>query len=51
MVTQVDDASRPELVVDQIRRLSFESETRMVAVPVSGMPEQEGIEVVWERIG
>jgi hypothetical protein len=50
LVTHVDDASRPELLVDQVRRLRFESETRMVAVPVSGMPAQKGIEVVWERI-
>lgn len=51
LVTQADDASRPELVVDQIRRIHFESPTRMVMIPVSGVPGQSGIEVVWERIG
>lgn len=50
-VTRVDDASWPDLMVDQVRHPRFESETRMVAIPVSGMPEQNGIEVVWERIG
>jgi hypothetical protein len=51
LVTRADDASRPELVVDQVRRIRFESPTRMVAMPVSGVPGQGGIEVVWERIG
>ena len=50
LVTQADDASRPELVVDQIRRIRFESSTRMVAIPVSGVPGQRGIEVIWERV-
>jgi hypothetical protein len=50
LITRADDASRPELIVEQIRRLRFESETRMVAVPVSGIPGQSGIEVVWERV-
>ena len=50
LVTRVDDASNPHLMVDQVRHLRFESETRMVAIPVSGMPDQQGIEVVWERI-
>src|SRR5262245_41207772 len=38
LVTRVDDASTPELMVNQVRRLCFASETRMVAIPVSGMP-------------
>ena len=50
LVTQADDASRPELVVNQIRRIRFESSTRMVAIPVSGVPGQSGIEVIWERV-
>ena len=29
----------------------FESDTRMVAVLISGLPEQRGAEVVWERVG
>jgi hypothetical protein len=45
-----DDASRPELVVDQVRHIRFESPTRMVAIPVSGVAGANGIEVVWERI-
>jgi Lipocalin-like domain len=50
LITWVDDASKPELIVKQVRRIRFESETRMVAVPVSGLPGQSGIEVVWERV-
>jgi len=50
LVTRADDASRPELVVDQIRHIRFESPTRMVAIPVSGVAGGNGIEVVWERI-
>jgi hypothetical protein len=51
LVTRADDAPKPELVVDQVRRIRFEGENRFVAVPVSGLPGQSGIEVVWERIG
>ena len=51
LVTRADDASRPELLVEQVRRLRFESPTRMMAVPVSGVPGANGIEVAWERIG
>ena len=51
LVVRVDEASRPELMIEQVRRLRFESDTRMMAVPVAGLPEQAGIEVVWERVG
>ena len=51
LVTRADDASKPELIVEQVRRIRFESPTRMVALPVSGVPGQGGIEFVWERIG
>ena len=51
LVVRVDGASRPELVVEQLRRLRFEGDRRMVAVPVAGLPAQAGIEVVWERVG
>lgn len=51
LVTRADDASKPELVVDQVRRIRFEGENRLVAVPVSGLPGQSGTEVVWERVG
>jgi hypothetical protein len=50
LVTRADDASKPELVVDQVRRIRFEGENRLVAVPVSGLPGQSGTEVVWERV-
>jgi hypothetical protein len=51
LVTSPDDASRPEHMVQQVRHLRFESDTRMVAVLISGLPEQRGTEVVWERVG
>ena len=50
LITRADDASKPELIVDQVRRIRFESESQMVAVPVSGVPGQTGIEGVWERV-
>jgi hypothetical protein len=50
LITWVDGASKPEVIVEQVRHIRFESETRMVAVPVSGLPGQSGIEVVWERV-
>jgi hypothetical protein len=31
-----DDASRPELIVDQERRVRFDGPNRMMVVPVSG---------------
>lgn len=50
LTTLVDDASRPEFIVDQVRRILFENENRMVVVPTSGLPNQTGIEVVWEKV-
>jgi hypothetical protein len=50
LVTRADDASRPELVVDQVRHIRFESPTRMVAIPISGVAGGNGSEVVWEPI-
>ena len=50
LITQADDASKPELIVEQVRRIRFEGETRMIAVPVSGLPGQAGVELVWERV-
>ena len=51
LVTQADDASRPELITEQIRRIRFESAGRMVVVPVSGVSGHSGIEFVFDRIG
>jgi len=50
-VTHPDDASRPELIVDQVRRVEFDGPNRMTVVPVSGVPGYGGIDFVWERIG
>jgi hypothetical protein len=51
LVTRADDASNPELIIEQVRRIRFESPTRVVAIPVSGVPGRSGIELLWERIG
>lgn len=50
LVTRADTASTPDLLVDQIRRIRFESTTRMVMEAVSGVAGQRGTEVVWERV-
>ena len=52
LVTHADGASEPELIVDQVRNIRFESPTRMVATPVSDLPNQSSrLETVWERVG
>jgi hypothetical protein len=52
LATQVEDASQPELIVEQVRRIRFESPTRMVAVPVSGVTGSFiGVEIAWGRVG
>jgi hypothetical protein len=50
LVTRADTASTPDLLVDQIRRIRFESTTRMVMEAVSGVAGQGGTEAVWERV-
>jgi hypothetical protein len=50
LVTRADAASAPDLLVDQIRRIRFESTTCMVMEAVSGVAGQRGTEVVWERV-
>ena len=50
LVTRADTASNPDLLVDQIRRIRFESATRMVMEAISGVAGQGGTEVVWERV-
>ena len=51
LVTKADDASRPELIVEQVRKVRFDGPNRMTVVPTSGMPGYSGVNVVWERIG
>ena len=52
LVTHADGASQPELIVDQVRNVRFESPTRMVLTPVAGLRNQSsGLETVWERVG
>jgi len=52
LVTRGDSASKPELIVDQVRHIRFESPTRIVATLVSGLPNHSSrLETVWERVG
>jgi hypothetical protein len=51
-VCHVDSASSPEMFVDQIRRVRFESPTRMVVHPLSRLLDRgAGLEFVFERVG
>ena len=51
LVTKADDASKPELIVEQVRRVRFDGPNRIMVIPTSGMRSYNGISVVWERIG
>jgi Lipocalin-like domain len=51
LVTKADDASKPELIVEQVRRVRFDGPNRIMVVPTSGMLGYNGINVVWERVG
>jgi hypothetical protein len=54
LVTDADVASRPDLVAEQVRSISFESPTRMVVSPKNdflGGGQAIGLSIVWERIG
>jgi Lipocalin-like domain len=51
LVTKADDASKPELIVEQVRRVRFDGPDRIMVVPTSGMPGYNGINVLWERVG
>ena len=51
-VCHPDGASSPELFADQIRRVRFESPTRMVVHPLSRVLDRgAGLEFVFERVG
>jgi hypothetical protein len=51
LVTKADDASKPELVVEQVRKVRFDGPNRIMVIPTSGLPGYNGMNVVWERIG
>lgn len=51
LVTKADDASKPALIVEQVRRVRFDGPNRITVVPTSGMLDNNGINVVWERVG
>lgn len=51
LVTTADSASSPELLTEQVRHISFESPTRMVASPVNTVLGRTGsLKLVWERV-
>lgn len=52
LVTNADCASSPDMVGQQIRRIRFESRTRMVATPKNKVLGRDvGLKLVWERVG
>ena len=52
LTTSVDAASSPDMLADQVRRIRFESETRMVVEPVTRLFDHgAGLELVWQRMG
>ena len=51
-VCHPDSGSNPEMFADQIRRVRFESPTRMVVHPLSRVLDRgAGLEFVFERVG
>jgi hypothetical protein len=50
LVTKADDASRPELIVEQVRKVRFDGPDRIMVVPTSGLPGYNGMNTVWERL-
>lgn len=50
LVTKTDDASRPELIVEQVRKVRFDGPDRIMIVPTSGRAGYNGTRTVWERL-
>jgi hypothetical protein len=51
LVTNADDASKLDLIVEQVRKVRFDAPNRITVVPTSGMLGYNGINFVWERVG
>jgi hypothetical protein len=51
LTTRAEDASKPELIVEQVRRIRFEGPDRFVAIPMAGLGNLGGIEIAWDRVG
>ena len=51
LITKADDASRPELVVEQARKVRFNDPDRITVTLTSGVPGCNDINVIWERVG
>jgi len=50
LIVQVDSASSPEFLADQVRRIRFEHPDRYVALPLSADGRNSGLRLTWERI-
>jgi hypothetical protein len=51
LVTTADSASNPDLLVEQVRHIRFDSPTRMTATPVNLLfGRARGLTFVWERM-
>lgn len=46
-----DDASRRELVAEQVRKVRFDGPDRITVTPTSGVRGYNDINVIWERVG
>jgi len=52
LVTPVDGASSPNGLSDQVRRVTFQGQNRIVVVPLSRVLDRDaGLELIWERVG
>lgn len=50
-ITNTEAASRPDLLVEQVRHLHFESDTRLVVIPKNNLVGRPvGLTLVWERV-
>ncbi|MDO9706914.1 lipocalin-like domain-containing protein [Paracraurococcus lichenis] len=52
LVTATDAASRPDLMMEQVREMRFEGATRLVVTPRNSLLGRTGgLVFVWERVG
>jgi hypothetical protein len=52
LVTRVDGASSPDGFADQVRRVTFQTPSRILVVPLSRVLDRSsGLQLIWERVG
>ena len=51
LVTRVDGASSPEGFADQVRRVTFQTPSRILVVPLSRvLNRSSGLQLIWDRV-